>query len=157
MNSTERIELVTKTSHTQQVQYKRDVYTEHVRNHLRNERILKGIYFTLGFSSTIASSVIAFTSGLLTLDVSSPQSIQLNLVLSCFVLGVNAFLNFGRIEEKMSKHHDMRNQYTNLITDIDEFLSGVSRLDRNDVESFNRLLCEKQKLLQGYDADTFCF
>lgn len=139
------------------LQAKRANYTKSHHMHYKNHKILRIIYYTLGFSSTISSAIITFLSGLLlTADHEDMMvAVTLELVLSFFILITNGVLNFGKLEEKMAKHNDMKNQYHSLLIDIDEKLH--SQPNKEEIDQFYNILCEKQKILIGYETNTFCF
>lgn len=124
-----------------------DQYTHTKELHFKNERVLKALYYSLGLISTALSCV-------LTVFASNDKSMMI-LYLSFGVLFVNSVLNFGKMEEKIAQHKDMRNQYQTLIIDIEEYLDNTEAGANN--EQFETLIDEKHKLLLGYEANTFCF
>lgn len=123
-------------------------YNDRLKLHAKNEKTLKAIYYTLGFISTALGSI-------LTVFASHDDTLSPTLFLSFAVLFINSLLNFGKIEQKISGHHDMKNQYQTLVMDIQDFLE--TNPDSDELLHFESMISEKQKLLLGYETTTFCF
>ena len=129
-------------------------YQEHCDLHEKNQTILKIIYYALGLLSTASSTLLTILTSI-SMTTHNSDIVVSELGLSFTVLLVNSILNFAKIEEKMSKHRDMRIQYTALKLDVDDFL--VEPHSDQELHTFLKTLVEKQKLLIGYETNTFCF
>jgi len=138
------------------IELKKERYEKYKDLHKKNEKILKIIYYSLGIFSTMSSSIMTFLAGLSLNNQKDEQAVKWELVLSFCVLFINSLLNFGEIEKKISKHRDSRLQYDSLLIDIEEVFNDHDTSE-DVLEEFFKLLCEKEKLLKGYESNTFCF
>lgn len=68
---------------------------------------------------------------------------------------VNSVLNFGEIEKKITKYGDGYIQYQTLICDIEEFECEETTTEKK--QEFISLLIEKEKMLNSFVTNDFCF
>ena len=133
---------------------KSEVFRSKVSRYSKNKKSVKLIYYILGFISTIISTAVSFFSGANVLVNNDIYSICI-LISSLLVVLINAILTFGEIEKKITKYGDGYTQYTSLLFDIEEF-ECEEHLD-DDRKEFLTLLIEKEKMLNTYVTNDFCF
>ncbi len=127
--------------------------------HKKNENILRCIYYILGTTTTLAGSAVTFITGL-TLEGSGWVR-TINLIVLClsfYILMINSLLNFGKLEDKMSKHEQYKSQYEKVMLEIEEQVTTTSScLDVKELQHFKDIINEKEKLFVDTHSDSFCF
>lgn len=128
---------------------------KHKKNmHFSSLRKMKKIYYILGITASISSTMVSFITGI-KIDESFDSLILVTLILSLMVSILGSIITFSNIVTKIENHRDCVNKYAMLVYSIDNI--KLHNLSSEEILNFLNILENKIENLSEYEELSCCF